>query len=83
MLTLYGQGEELSRGYLKLTNSPIDYATWIGPGGELLMAADFVLDTRILLYPPKEAAPLPARSSEQLVLLTASVAYWDKAFRPH
>jgi len=78
-LTTEGGPIALVHGYLKSTGSPVGYVSWVSQSGALL-AADIVVDQRILVY--DVGAELPDDLRQRLLLLTVALSWWEHASQP-
>jgi len=80
VLTRNGARATFHRGYLKPSAIPFDRVTWVDDRQQLVLAADYILDTQIELYPGPAAAPWP---DDTLILVAVAFAYWDKTWGSH
>jgi hypothetical protein len=80
VLTHNGERSTFHRGYVKPSAIPFDRVTWVDDQQRLLLAADYILDTQIELYPGPAAAGWP---DDTLILVAVAFAYWDKTWGSH
>ena len=78
-LTYGDESIALVHGYLESTESPVGYVSWVSDK-EPLLAADIVVDSRVLVH--DVGADLPDELRQQLILLTVALSWWEHASSP-